>query len=85
VIHREEKIPQYVSELISHPTGKFRFDWAIPDLKVAIEYEGLMSVKSGQTTVTGYSNDCIKYNLAACLGWKNWHKFGHIESFSKSA
>jgi hypothetical protein len=53
-------------------------------LKVAIEYEGLMSVKSGQTTVTGYSNDCIKYNLAACLGWKNWHKFGHIESFSKS-
>jgi hypothetical protein len=70
VIHREEKIPQYVSELISHPTGKFRFDWAIPDLKIAIEYEGLFSEKSRHTTVKGYTKDCIKYNLAALLGWK---------------
>jgi hypothetical protein len=70
VIHREEKIPQYVSELVFHPARKFRFDWAIPDLKVAIEYEGLFSEKSGHTTVKGYTKDCIKYNLAALLGWK---------------
>tara|TARA_R110000868_G_scaffold16350_13_gene73586 strand:+ start:318 stop:725 length:408 start_codon:yes stop_codon:yes gene_type:complete len=69
-LHREKKIPQYTSELIFHPTRKFRFDWAIPDLKVAIEFEGIMSNKSRHTTVTGYSKDCIKYNLAACLGWK---------------
>lgn len=47
----------------------FRFDWAIPSIKVAVEYEGLMSEKSGHTTVTGYTKDCNKYNLAARLGW----------------
>lgn len=41
VLHREKKNPQYTSELIFHPTRKFRFDWAIPDLKVAIEFEGI--------------------------------------------
>jgi hypothetical protein len=29
---------------------KFRFDWAIPDKMVAIEYEGLFSKKSRHTT-----------------------------------
>ena len=52
-----------------HPVRKWRFDWAIPDIKVAIEYEGLMSEKSGHTTPTGYTSDCEKYNAAALLGW----------------
>lgn len=52
-----------------HPTRKWRFDWAIPDLKIAIEYEGLHSAKSRHTTITGFSNDCEKYNAAALLGW----------------
>ena len=70
VLHHEKKIPQYVREYVFHPKRKFRFDWAIPDLKIAIEYEGLMSEKSGHTTVTGYTKDCEKYNLAALMGWK---------------
>lgn len=49
---------------------KFRFDIAIPEKKIAIEYEGLMSAKSRHTTLTGYSNDTIKYNLAVLNGWK---------------
>lgn len=47
----------------------FQFDWCIPDIKVAVEYEGLMSEKSGHTTVTGYTKDVIKYNLATSQGW----------------
>lgn len=47
----------------------FRFDWAIPALRIGIEYEGLMSEKSGHTTVTGYSKDVEKYNLAQQEGW----------------
>lgn len=70
VLHREKKIPDYVEEFRFHPTRKFRFDWAIPSLKIAIEFEGLMSKKSRHTTVTGYSNDCRKYNSAQILGWK---------------
>lgn len=49
---------------------KFRFDWSFPDIKVAIEYEGIMSEKSGHTTVTGYNKDAVKYNLAQSQGWK---------------
>lgn len=49
---------------------KFKFDFAIPKMKIAIEYEGLMSEKSGHTSPTGYTSNCEKYNLATCLGWR---------------
>lgn len=70
VFHREGNIPKYVREHQFHHERKFRFDWAIPDLMIAIEYEGLMSEKSGHTTISGYTKDCTKYNLAAIEGWK---------------
>lgn len=60
----------YVSELKFHDVRKFRFDVAILDLKIAIEYEGLNSKKSGHTTITGYTSDCTKYNLAQIDGWR---------------
>jgi hypothetical protein len=53
-----------------HHERKWKFDYAIPELKIAIEYEGLMSEKSGHTTITGYSDNCEKYNMAVILGWK---------------
>ena len=49
---------------------RFKFDWANEEKKIAIEYEGLMSEKSGHTTVNGYTSNCDKYNLATILGWK---------------
>lgn len=55
---------------------RFRFDYAILDKKIAIEFEGLESVDvrgkvipSGHTTKVGYTSDCTKYNLAAINGW----------------
>lgn len=48
---------------------KFKFDFAIPHLKIGVEYEGLISNKSRHTTLTGYSKDCEKYNLAQINGW----------------
>lgn len=69
VLKREGIIPDYVEELEFHTERKFRFDWAIPELMIAIEYEGLFSKKSGHTTVGGYTKDTIKYNLAAINGW----------------
>lgn len=48
----------------------FRFDWAIPSLMIAIEYEGINSRKSGHLTIGGYTSNCTKYNLAARHGWK---------------
>lgn len=37
---------------------------------ILIEYEGLVSSKSRHTTITGYTKDCDKYNLATSLGYK---------------
>jgi hypothetical protein len=83
VFHREGLIPEYVEELQFHQERKFRFDWAIPELMIAIEYEGVFSKKSRHTTVKGYTNDCEKYNLATLEGWrilrytaKNYHNLG---------
>lgn len=49
---------------------KFRFDWAIEEYRIAIEYEGIFSEKSGHTTIAGYTKDITKYNLATKLGWQ---------------
>lgn len=49
---------------------KFRFDWAIEKYSIAIEYEGIFSEKSGHTTISGYTKDITKYNLATKLGWQ---------------
>jgi hypothetical protein len=53
-----------------HPDRKWRFDFAIPELKIAIEYEGLMSEKSRHTTIKGFTGDTEKYNEAAVQRWK---------------
>ena len=52
------------------PSRKWRFDWCLPDIRVAIEYEGIVSSKSRHTTLKGYTGDANKYNEAALLGWK---------------
>lgn len=60
----------FVPEFEFSPDRKFRFDWALPDLMVAVEYEGIFSEKSGHTTLSGYKKDVEKYNQATILGWK---------------
>lgn len=61
---------QYVQEHKFSKDRKFRFDFAIPEKKIAIEFEGIMSAKSRHTSKIGYSKDTEKYNLAAAEGWK---------------
>lgn len=50
---------------------KFRFDIAILNLRIGIEYEGLVAtnVKGGHQTKVGYTKNCTKYNRAAIAGW----------------
>lgn len=62
---------KYVKEHRFHDKRKYRFDFAIPEKKIGIEYEGVFSTdKSRHTTVTGYTNDSSKYNLAVVCGWR---------------
>lgn len=59
----------YEEEYRFDAAKKYRADYAIPALKILIEYEGLFSEKSGHTTAKGYTKDTNKYNLAASNGW----------------
>jgi hypothetical protein len=61
---------ELLTELKFHSVRKWRFDWALPGIKVAIEYEGLAFKKTGHTTSEGYTANTEKYNAAAAMGWK---------------
>ena len=54
-----------------HDVRKFRFDYAMPDRKIAIELEGGIWRKQGGAHSGGVAanRDCEKYNLAALNGW----------------
>lgn len=63
-------------ERVFHNGRKWRFDYCLVDnietpckVKVAFEYEGVVSAKSRHTTITGYSGDTDKYNVATLDGW----------------
>jgi very-short-patch-repair endonuclease len=61
---------KYKTEHKFHPVRRWRFDYAIPSRKIAIEYEGVFGGRSRHTSVVGYAKDCEKYNHAAMLGWR---------------
>jgi len=49
---------------------KYRFDFAFPDKKIAIEIDG--GTKFGQSRHSrgkGYEDDCTKLNTAVKMGW----------------
>jgi len=50
-------------------TRRFKFDWALPDKKIGVEYEGGTFVNGAHSRGAHYSSDCTKYNLAGLLGW----------------
>lgn len=74
-----------VKEYQFHPTRKWRFDYAIPEYKIAIEVEGgtfketyYQDKKTGEikthvggrhNTGKGFIADLEKYNTAVCQGW----------------
>lgn len=66
----EEKGLELETEHRFDKKRKWRFDWAIPAQKIAIEYEGIFSHKSRHTTVIGYMGDVEKYNAATLQGWR---------------
>jgi very-short-patch-repair endonuclease len=65
-----EKGIEVVNEYRFHPIRRWKADFAVPDKKIILEYEGINSKKSRHTTLTGYTGDTEKYNAAQALGWK---------------
>lgn len=59
-----------VKEFRFHPERMWRFDYAIPEYKVALEVEGGVWTGGRHTSSVGFINDIEKYNTATLLGWK---------------
>ena len=59
--------PSPVPEFSFHPVRKWRFDFAWPDKKIALEIQGH---GPGHTSKKGMTQDADKNNTAILLGWK---------------
>lgn len=53
-----------------HPTRKWRFDFAWPKERVALEIEGGIWTRGAHVRGAHFLSDCEKYNTAALLGWR---------------
>ncbi|MBU9316557.1 endonuclease domain-containing protein [Burkholderia multivorans] len=67
---RAAKLPEPVREHRFHPVRRFRFDFAWPHAKVAVEIEGGVWTGGRHTRGDGFESDAHKYNLAALDGWR---------------
>jgi very-short-patch-repair endonuclease len=67
---RAAGLPEPENEYRFHPVRRWRFDFAWPAHKVAVEIEGGRWVMGRHNHPQGFQNDCIKYNAAALLGWR---------------
>ena len=65
-----QRLPGPVAEYRFHPERKWRFDYAWPDAKVALEVEGGVWTGGRHTSPAGFLKDIEKYNAAARLGWR---------------
>lgn len=67
---RAAGLPEPVAEHRFHPTRKWRFDWAWPEHRLALEIEGGAWIGGRHTSGAGFVGDMEKYSEAAILGWR---------------
>ena len=63
-----------VIEYKFHPVRRWKFDFALPSIKLAVEYDGHGGfTKAGGVSrhgsIIGMTGDCEKYNQARIHGW----------------
>lgn len=63
------QIQRPVPEFRFAPPRMWRFDFAFPASRVALEVEGGVWTGGRHTRGKGFLNDCEKYSEAAVLGW----------------
>lgn len=64
------KIQLPIPEYRFHHTRQWRFDYAWPQKKIALEIEGGVFTQGRHSRGAGMVGDMEKYNNAAVLGWR---------------
>jgi hypothetical protein len=59
----------FVTEYRFDLTRRWRFDFAWPGIKVAVELEGGVYSRGRHSRGAGFVADCDKYNAATLAGW----------------
>lgn len=62
--------PELQREFRFAPARRWRFDFAEPASRIAIELEGGTWSNGRHNRPQGFAADCIKYNAAALAGWR---------------
>lgn len=70
VYFKQQGLPDVVTEHIFHHDRRWRFDFAFPLQKIALEVEGGIWIGGGHSRGSGVSKDMEKYNAAILLGWR---------------
>ena len=66
---RIHNLPQPKREFKFDLTRQWRFDFAWPEYKIAVECEGTTYEGGRHQRSDGFADDCEKYNTAVILGW----------------
>ena len=70
-------LPPPVREHVFAPPRRWRFDFAWPDQRVAIEIEGGVWNNGRHNRAAGFIGACEKYNAAVMRGWRVLRFAGH--------
>ena len=66
---QEKQLPEPEAEHRFDHERKWRFDFAWPDWRIAVEAEGGQWTGGRHYTGAGFEKDCEKYNEAVAQGW----------------
>lgn len=66
---RALKLPEAQREYVFAKPRRFRFDFAWPELRVAVEIDGGVWSGGRHTRGAGFIKDCEKMNIAVLEGW----------------
>lgn len=70
VICKTDLKVECVKEYRFHPKRLWRFDYAIPEHKIALEVEGGVWTGGRHIRAQGFLGDMEKYNTATLMGWR---------------
>ena len=70
VICKTDLKVECVKEYKFHPKRRWRFDYAIPNHKIALEVECGVWTGGRHSRAQGFLGDMEKYNTATLMGWR---------------